>query len=278
MCRGPRWRSCSSGVALSRLICRTIRSRGNAPRLSTRRPANSIPLVSTVVGAAAAQESQNLADIFQQKRLAPGHEDFFDAKLRRFTSDPLHPCEPQLPSRHGGRRTHAAVVAMQVTVEIRVEPKPRAHRPIVFRRTGTAPHRKTNRERPFSTVVSSSGFPVNRHHVSNSGPTPSSSPTTATKSPGWLRRSTAINSGSRPDAKVFRPISRLTSALIAVRAFYSSESTWRYTLVLSATYCALIHLSDPVSLTDTSVRKMCRGLPSAVPRCSVENSSGPAFL
>ena len=63
---------------------------------------------------------------------------------------------------------------MQVTVEIRVEPKPRAHRPIVFgfvwAGAATAPQRKTHRVRPFSTVVSSSGFPVNRHHVSNSGP------------------------------------------------------------------------------------------------------------
>ena len=55
---GPRWRSCSSGVALSRLICRTIRSRGNACRLSARRPVNNIPLVSTVVGATAAHASR----------------------------------------------------------------------------------------------------------------------------------------------------------------------------------------------------------------------------
>ncbi len=43
-------------------------------------------------------------------------------------------------------------------------------------------------------------------------------------------------------------------------------------------YCAGIHLSEPVSLTATSEIKMCRGLPSAVPRCSVETSRGPAFL
>ena len=36
---------------------------------------------------------QNVADVFQQKRLASGHEDFFDAKLCRFTSDPLYACE-----------------------------------------------------------------------------------------------------------------------------------------------------------------------------------------
>ena len=38
--------------------------------------------------------SQNLADVLQQKRLAPGDEDLFDAKLWRFKSDPLHPREP----------------------------------------------------------------------------------------------------------------------------------------------------------------------------------------
>jgi hypothetical protein len=43
-------------------------------------------------------------------------------------------------------------------------------------------------------------------------------------------------------------------------------------------YCACIHLSDPVSLTAASEIKMCRGLPSAKPRCSVENRIGPAFL
>ena len=43
--------------------------------------------------------SQNLADVFQQKRLASGNEDFFDAKLWRFTSDPLHPPSPS--SRRG---------------------------------------------------------------------------------------------------------------------------------------------------------------------------------
>ena len=45
-----------------------------------------------------------------------------------------------------------------------------------------------------------------------------------------------------------------------------------------AVYCASIHLSDPVTLTATSEMKMCRGLPSAKPRCSVENRIGPAFL
>ena len=74
---------------------------------------------------------------------------------------------------------------MQIAVEIRVEPKPRTYRPVVScGRLGTAPQRNTHRVRPFSTVVSRSGFPVNRHHVSSSGPTLASLPTTATRSPG----------------------------------------------------------------------------------------------
>jgi hypothetical protein len=47
------------------------------------------------------------------------------------------------------------------------------------------------------------------------------------RSPGRHRRNTEINCGNRPDAKIFRPISRSTSALIRIPAFYSSESTWR---------------------------------------------------
>ena len=43
-------------------------------------------------------------------------------------------------------------------------------------------------------------------------------------------------------------------------------------------YFASIQVSDPVSFTATFVMEMCRGLPSAVPRCSVETSRGPAFL
>src|SRR3954464_10645438 len=125
----------------------------------------------------------------------------------------------------------------------------------------TAPQRKTQRLRPPSTEDSSSGFPVNRHHVSNSDPTLSSSPTTATRAPGRLQRKRAINSGKRPEAKVFPAISRSRSAFIGLRV-----------------YCAFVQVFEPVNLTDTSEIQICRGLPSAVPRCSVEISRGPAFL
>src|SRR5215213_8506045 len=75
---------------------------------------------------------QNLVDIFQQKRLAPGNKDLLHTKLRRFTSNPLYTSKPQFATRHIGRGTHAAVVAAQITVEICVEPKARANWPVVF--------------------------------------------------------------------------------------------------------------------------------------------------
>src|SRR6266508_1356774 len=43
-------------------------------------------------------------------------------------------------------------------------------------------------------------------------------------------------------------------------------------------YRALSHALEPASLTATSVKKMRIGLPSFVPRCSSEISSGPASL
>ena len=44
--------------------------------------------------------------------------------------------------------------------------------------------------------------------------------TTATRSPGRIRRSTAINSRSRPDANVFAPASSSISALIGMPLRY----------------------------------------------------------
>jgi hypothetical protein len=43
-------------------------------------------------------------------------------------------------------------------------------------------------------------------------------------------------------------------------------------------YCASTQVSDPTSLTDTFEKKIRAGLPSAVPRWSVETSRGPDFL
>jgi hypothetical protein len=46
----------------------------------------------------------------------------------------------------------------------------------------------------------------------------------------------------------------------------------------SLVYCAFTQSFDPVSLTATSEKKIRAGLPSAVPRWSIEISRGPAFL
>ncbi len=158
----PRWRSCSSGVALSRLICRTIRSRGNAARLSARRPANRIPLVNTVVGAAAAQHAR---------------------------------ISPMFSSRKGS---------------------------------------------PPVTKISL---------------TPSAGASRA------IRCNIQIDVDSHHNACIPQFRERLEIASSCARL-----------------YCAFIQVSEPVSFTAKSVMKMCRGLPSAVPRCSVEISRGPAFL
>jgi len=49
-------------------------------------------------------------------------------------------------------------------------------------------------------------------------------------------------------------------------------------LLPPVSYFAFTHVSDPTSLTDTSEKKIRSGLPSAVPRRSVEIRRGPAFL
>jgi hypothetical protein len=83
--------------------------------------------------------NENLANIVKQKRLASGHEDLLHAQIRSFASDAPYTAEPQFASACSGRGTHTAVVATQVAVEIRIEPKPRAYRPIVFGRHHNSP-------------------------------------------------------------------------------------------------------------------------------------------
>src|SRR5438132_244046 len=69
-------------------------------------------------------------------------------------SNPLYTPKPQFSSGRGGRGTHTTVVATQVTIEIRVEPNPRPHRPSVFGR-----HRNTpTAENPACTAFFDSSF------------------------------------------------------------------------------------------------------------------------
>ena len=73
------------------------------------------------------------------------------------------------------------------------------------------------------------------------------------------------------------PCVRLLRNLYVVKDRPNTEVK-RASLLASFVYCAFTHVSDPVSLTATSEKKRCSGLPSAVPRWSVEIRSGPAFL
>ena len=64
-----------------------------------------------------------------------------------FARDPPHPLRAERASRRFRRRAHAAIVAAQIAVEIRVEPKPRADRPIGLGLDGASPRRMTSSER-----------------------------------------------------------------------------------------------------------------------------------
>ena len=77
-----------------------------------------------------AARNQDVADVRKQKGFAAGHEDFTDAEFGCFAGDPLDTREAKLPPWYFGRGAHATIVAMQVAVEIRVEPKARADRAI----------------------------------------------------------------------------------------------------------------------------------------------------
>lgn len=104
---------------------------------------------------------------------------------------------------------------------------------------------------------------------------PAGAPTAQTGS--WVphRRSTEINSGKRRDIKVLRPYpDRRQPSLECVVLQREQLQLASY----RATYCAFIHLSDPVTLTATSEKNTRIGLPSALPRRSVEISRGPAFF
>ena len=70
--------------------------------------------------------SQDPTDVGEQERFTASHKNFADTELGRFIGNPLYTCEAKLPpGRFGrfGRLTDAAIVTVQVTVEIRVEPK-----------------------------------------------------------------------------------------------------------------------------------------------------------
>jgi hypothetical protein len=165
---------------------------------------------------------------------------------------------------------------MQVTVKIRIEPKPRAHRPIVYGpRNSPAPKDEPQApvfDRRFDQWVPGESAPCfqfkgnaffitdNRDQIARVAAAQHTDQLRQQAGRKGLSPNIEIDVGSHRNACIlqFREHVEITLSCL--------------------TYCAMIHLSDPVSLTATLVRKMWSGLPSAVPRCSVENSRGPAFL
>ena len=55
-----------------------------------------------MIGAFAAAAPQDVTDVREQKRFTAGHEDFANAKLGCFASDPLYTPEAKLPPRCSG--------------------------------------------------------------------------------------------------------------------------------------------------------------------------------
>ena len=167
---------------------------------------------------------------------------------------------------------------MQVAVEIRVEPKPRAHRPIVFgqHRNSPAPEdppRAPVFDRGFEQWIPGEPAPrfqfrANAFFVTDHRDQIARVAAAQHSDQLWQQ---ARRKGLSPNIEI-DVSSHRNACILQFREHVEIASS------CASTYCAFIHLSDPVSLTATSVRKMCRGLPSAVPRCSVENSRGPAFL
>src|SRR6516164_10815484 len=89
-----------------------------------------MPLVRTVVAAVSGARSQDPADVRQEKGLAAGHEDFVDAEFGCLIGDSPHALEAERPTWRLGRGAHAAIVAMQVAIEIGVEPEAGSDRAI----------------------------------------------------------------------------------------------------------------------------------------------------
>src|SRR6516164_4137822 len=89
-----------------------------------------MPLVRTVVAAVSGARSQDSADVREEKGLAAGHEDFVDAEFGCLIGDAPDALEAERSTRRLGRGAHAAIVAVQVAVEIGVEPEAGSDRSI----------------------------------------------------------------------------------------------------------------------------------------------------
>ena len=82
---------------------------------------------------------QDLADVCEQEGLAAGHEDLPDAEPCCLDRDLADAVQAERAAGCLGRGADAAIVAAQVAVEIRVEPKPRPDGTVRVRRLGSLP-------------------------------------------------------------------------------------------------------------------------------------------
>ena len=105
----------------------------------------------------------------EQERLAAGQENLLHAELRGFAGDPAHAFKAQRPARRPWRGSHAAIAALQIAVEIRVQPEARADGPgrlRLRRRLAASDHISVSVS--ASTVDSIRLLRVNRHQASKS--------------------------------------------------------------------------------------------------------------
>ena len=69
------------------------------------------------------KRQDELVDVGQQERLAAGDEERACAEWRRLGCNTPRRFEPERPARRRWRRAHAAVVALQVAVEVHIQPQ-----------------------------------------------------------------------------------------------------------------------------------------------------------
>src|SRR5260370_3951842 len=162
---------------------------------------------------------------------------------------------------------------MQVTVEVRVEPKPRTHRRIVFRRRNSPAPKDEPRAPIFQTGFEQwvPGEPAPRFQFR-------ANTFFITDDRDQIARVTAAQHSDQLWQQTRRE-GLSPNIQIDVDSHHNAcIPQFRERLEIASScarlYCAFIQVSEPVSFTAKSVMKMCRGLPSAVPRCSVEISRG----
>src|SRR6185312_6369011 len=169
---------------------------------------------------------------------------------------------------------------MQVAVKVCIEPKPGTHGPILRRgcRKRAAPEDPTrsalfNRSiQQWITRKSAPRLQLGSNVLIVTNHRNEIARLTAAQNSDQLRQE------ARPES--FMPNVQIDVSLHSMLHSTAPERPREAPRVWVAPplYLASIQAFEPFSLTATFVKKRCRGLPSAVPRCSVEMRMGPAFL